>query len=93
MKHLRSQNGEKDSSLDTMQLSLDRMVRPWDSWEVADRRVVKGAESHAVWSLGLTDSTTSLSRGLPSGECHARLMCAAYLTLMVSCIGDKENRG
>lgn len=37
VKHLRSQNSEKDSSLGTMQLSLDRMVRPWDSWEVADR--------------------------------------------------------
>lgn len=31
VKHLRSQNAEKDASLDTMQISLDRMVRPWES--------------------------------------------------------------
>lgn len=93
VKHLRSQNSEKDSSLGTMQLSLDKMVRLWDSWEVADRRVVQGAEPLVVWSLGLIESTTSFFRGLPSGECHSRLKCAAYLTLMVSCAGDKENRG
>ncbi len=28
VKHLRSQNSEKDTSLDTMQISLDRMVGP-----------------------------------------------------------------
>lgn len=28
VKHLRSQSAEKDASLDTMQISLDRMVRP-----------------------------------------------------------------
>ncbi|KAK1896509.1 Rootletin [Dissostichus eleginoides] len=31
VKHLRSQNSEKDSSLNTMQISLDRMVGPWES--------------------------------------------------------------
>lgn len=30
VKHLRSQNSEKDASLDTMQISLDRMVRSWE---------------------------------------------------------------
>lgn len=31
VKHLRSQNSEKDASLSTMQISLDRMVGPWES--------------------------------------------------------------
>lgn len=30
VKHLRSQKSEKDASLDTMQISLDRMVRSWE---------------------------------------------------------------
>ncbi len=32
VKHLRNQNSEKDASLNTMQISLDRMVGPWESW-------------------------------------------------------------
>lgn len=31
VKHLRGQSAEKDSSLNTMQISLDRMVGPWES--------------------------------------------------------------
>lgn len=45
VKHLRSQNSEKDSSLNAMQISLDRMVGPCG---VADRRVVGGAKLAVV---------------------------------------------
>lgn len=31
LKHLQSQSSEKDASLNTMQISLDRMVGPWES--------------------------------------------------------------
>lgn len=43
VKHLQSQNSEKDASLNTMQISLDRMVGPWEKWGVVHRWVVKGA--------------------------------------------------
>lgn len=37
MKHLQSQNSEKDASLNTMQISLDRMVGPWEYMVGGDR--------------------------------------------------------
>lgn len=44
VKHLQSQNNEKDASLNTMQISLDRMVGPWEKWGVLHKWVVKGIE-------------------------------------------------
>lgn len=42
VKHLRSQGAAKDASLDTMHISLDRMVRPAGSPLRLSGRIVKG---------------------------------------------------